>query len=74
MPGSHDSEDSTSNEAFPGLVGRKGYERALNELATACHSGNVGHDIVTKDKATGKDIPEETVEYVVHEIFQLANG
>lgn len=70
-PSDDDGAETATNEAFPGLVGREGSQRLVDEpgrekrkrtpLATPLETTDVCHRIVPGDRETGKNEPHQSV-------------
>ena len=70
-PSDDDGAETSANEAFPGLVGRKGRQRLVDEsasekrgrnpLATPLETTDVRHGVVPGDCETRKDEPHQSV-------------
>lgn len=73
VPGRHHGKDPSSNKTFPSLVGAKRYKFAANEFTTTGHTTDVGHNIIGYNQENGKSKPKESIEDIVHDVFQLTD-
>jgi len=58
MPRRNHGKNPTTNKAFPGLVGTKGNKFAMNELASARHTRNIRHNIVSNHQENWQGKPK----------------
>jgi len=65
------SEEATTNESFPRLVGRNGQEATWYDFSTNENSHKVSHTVVTNNERNGKHKPKETLKGIVEEFCEF---
>ena len=62
--GKYHSEDDSSDEPFPGLIGRQCQEGGGDELLPECDAREVGRYVVDDDQEEREEEPEQSVQQV----------